>query len=304
MVEVFFLVAILCWILACPRINPGLYNRCLFRTKRELGDASELALVAEAYGGQEVSFASWRGGDEDRYGYYLHGWVLGKANSSTLILYCMGRDGDIPRRASVLSTILQSGARVFIYESAGYGKSQGRPTLDGLFKDARAALKYAQEELLGDAKLILYGQSIGTILSCYLLRFVRPAGLILKSGFTGLERVAKDRLPIMRIYPSVCFPFMGDDLREVLTGCHIPTLIIHGKCDRMVDWQQAVEMFTRADGFKRLILLPNSRHGFMPAEDQELFGRAIGEFVAYTESGFPDSGSTVDGLTRPISAAL
>lgn len=272
MITFIFLLAI--WVLLCPRLCRPLYERLLFRPNHELGDKTEFQLIVSLYGGQRYNIRNSRG-------HCLRSFMLGQSTKGSKILfYCMGRDGDIERRTRTLSLLLESGLPVFIFEPAGFGESEGRPTLAGFVEDASAALDFVIQTLGFDIRqIVIYGESLGSLSVAFLLRRAKPAAVIIKSGFTSLERVVKDRIPFMRAYPSWMFYKTTAPLSQILRNAAAPVLIVHGAGDRMVKPVQAREIYEAIEEPKKLIILPESRHGFMSATDERTFARLVTEFV-------------------------
>jgi len=257
----------------------------LFRTKRELGDKREFEQMIINYGGCRYLIRNSRGKS-------LRAFMLGEPERDSMILfYCMGRDGDIERRTKGLSLLLEAGLPVFIFESSGYGESEGRPTLPGYLQDASEACHYLIDSLgYHPGQLVIYGESLGSVAAAQLLSRLRPAGVVIKSGFTSLERMVKDRMPFLRSYPSWMFCNMGSDLRGALRAAAVPVLIVHGLADRMVKHTQAQEIFQSINEPKELVILPESRHGFMSAADEITFAEAVARFV-FELSGVSTSAS-------------
>tara|TARA_B100000745_G_scaffold278356_1_gene209351 strand:- start:48 stop:284 length:237 start_codon:yes stop_codon:yes gene_type:complete len=58
------------------------------------------------------------------------------------------------------------GVNVFIFDYRGYGKSEGKPSERGVYRDAEAAIKYLQNRPDVDSKCIIYfGRSLGAAIA-------------------------------------------------------------------------------------------------------------------------------------------
>lgn len=267
-------VAFLIWLCLSPRIAPVLYNRFLFHPGKERGDRDELIAVAMKFNGKERFFVNSRGAR-------IHTFSFGDITGKTPVLfYSMGKDGDIARRAETISLLMESGASLFIYEYAGYGDSEGRPTYKGLLSDAQDAYDFLTGALKTDpASVVFYGESLGAAISCWLLGRRRPRGVILKSGFASLTRVAREKFAFLRLYPDWLFPQPLLDSARALRANPLPTLVIHGAGDRMIGSHHPRLLIESAKGLKALVDLPDSRHSFMSDADKKAFSRAIASFL-------------------------
>ena len=268
------LAALILWICLSPRIAPFLYNRFLFHPGRERGNPEDLRALARCSDGCEHFFNNGRG-------HRLHAWFFGQNSSDNfVILYSMGKDGDIARRAETLAQLLDSGAAVFVYEYGGYGVSEGRPSLPGILNDAVAAYDYLTHRLgIREDRVVLYGESLGGAVSAWLVMQRRAAAIILKSAFASLESIAKYRLFFLRLYPSFLFPTPCLDNARAVRVALVPTLIVHGQGDRMIPLSHARFLHESATGPSQLLLLPESRHSFMSDADKVRFRDGIADFI-------------------------
>ena len=80
-------------------------------------------------------------------GVRLHGWFF-KAGEPTLIFF-HGNAGNIAERGPTAAGLAKRGVSVFVFDWRGYGKSEGRPSESGLFRDALAAYDYTKARTHG-----------------------------------------------------------------------------------------------------------------------------------------------------------
>lgn len=147
----------------------------IFLPRRELdGNPSERGLPFE-----DVSF---RAGD----GTSLHGWFLPGKGRGTL-LFCHGNAGNISHRLDSLEIFHRLGLSVFIFDYRGYGKSEGKPTEEGVYSDAEGAWRHlAEDRKIPAGEIVIFGRSLGGAVAAQAAERFRPAGLILESTFTSL----------------------------------------------------------------------------------------------------------------------
>ena len=93
----------------------------------------------------------------------VHGWFLSApAPASVTVLLLHGNAGNISHRFEKLAVLRNLGADVLIVDYRGYGRSSGRPTETGTYRDADAAYEYlVQARGIDPRRLVLYGESLG-----------------------------------------------------------------------------------------------------------------------------------------------
>ncbi len=268
--ETIVLVFALAWLLLSPRLAPGLYMRFLLRPDKNCGSPEDKQSLL-ALGGEEFYFLNEKG--KRLRGFYFAGDPE-KSQSSSLILYSMGNDGDIEKRASILAVLLRTGVSLFIYEYSGFGKSQGKPTLKNAICDAQDAFDFVVERFNKKSEeIVLYGESLGGAISARLLSKRSAGALILKSSFSSLARISRELCIWLRIYPSILLPLM--DTGKKLQSVVVPVLIIHGHEDRKINWRHAQTLYGNCPANRTLLWLPNSRHAFMTEADEVIFFNGV-----------------------------
>mgnify|MGYP000086801206 CR=1 FL=1 len=177
-------------------------------------------------------------------GVQLHGWFVPAANARGTLLYCHGNAGNIGHRLDMIKTFNQLKLNVFIFDYRGYGKSQGRPSEEGLYRDAAAAYEY----LLGrggiDAeKIVFYGESIGANVSIKLASRVQPAALIAHGGFSSALDMGRTLFPWLPVKWIITIKY---DAAEKIKDVHAPKLIIHSRDDEVVPFKLGRKIFDAA----------------------------------------------------------
>ncbi|XGW25082.1 hypothetical protein V3C99_006475, partial [Haemonchus contortus] len=131
------------------------------------------------------------------------------------------------------------GCNVFSYDYSGYGCSTGRPSEKNLYADITAAFETLKTKFGVPAdRVILYGQSIGTVPSVDLASREEVAALILHSPLMSGMRVAfpgTQRTWCCDAFPSI----------EKVPRVKCPTLVIHGTDDEVIDFSHGVSIYER-----------------------------------------------------------
>ncbi len=256
-----------------PRLSPGLYTGRLFRPyafPEGTWDVLEVNGIA-----RQDCYFSGPGSPQ------LHGWFFDKPGAKKTIMFSHGNTGNLTGRLNLVRLLLETGSSVFIYDYSGYGRSKGVPTIQGICKDGVVAFDYLiQERGLKPTDIVLYGESLGTAVSCEIAAERSCSGLVLQSGFSSLRKIGQETVPIMKIYPQVLFPkpFLNA-VERVASRTGYPLLIIHGSKDQVVPFSHAEEVYAAASEPKRFVQLPDCAHSDIWCTSPETFVSELKEFI-------------------------
>jgi fermentation-respiration switch protein FrsA (DUF1100 family) len=195
-------------------------------------------------------------------GLRLHGWFVPRDGARTTLLVLHGNGGNIGHRVEWIEMLHRAGAHVLIFDYRGYGRSEGEPFEEGLYRDGRAA--YAWWTAAGGRKgekLALIGESLGGAVAVELAARSQVAGLIVQSSFTNAWDMAKTIFPIGLLQPlaGVRFDSAG---RVASIGC--PKLFIHGDVDEIVPFRLGKRLFELAAAPKDFYAVSGARHNDLP----------------------------------------
>lgn len=265
-------LALTLYIALAPRLAKPLYRPLLFRPDilpEDLGDAP----IIDGIAGRDINFRA-------RNGKVLHGWFFSNRASRYLIHFSHGNAGNIVDRTDLVRLLLKAGASVFIYDYQGYGKSEGRPDLPDVCHDAEAAYDYlVKEEEISPDRIVLYGESLGASVACYLSSQRACAGLIMQSGFSSLRRIAGEEYPFLRWYPRWLYPVPPLDSIEILKKPHPPVLIAHGVHDIVIPYQHGEELFDEAIEPKFFVKLSDCAHSDIASVAPDQYIEEIRQFL-------------------------
>jgi fermentation-respiration switch protein FrsA (DUF1100 family) len=264
---------IVLYIVLSPRVSPGLYAKKLFRTKHNLGDSARLKAYA-TYVNRRVSFKA-------NDGNMMRGWYFENKVSPYVYLVHQGNSGDIARHMDIIELLLESGASVFIYEPRGFGKSGGKATIDHWLEDGVTAYDYVVDSLKYTAdQIVLFGISLGTTAATYCSTQRKAAGVVLQSGFASLQKIAKQEVPFLRIYPSFLFGHKLDNMYVVTQPGHPIILFVHGLKDDFIPPDHTREMYFAATDPKSVLYLPLSNHTEVFPTDRKTYLETLTLFLA------------------------
>ncbi|HTG15793.1 MAG TPA: alpha/beta hydrolase [Blastocatellia bacterium] len=200
-------------------------------------------------------------------GVRLHGWYCTphrKSNGSVVpvsaemtLLWFHGNAGNISYRYEMIQAMMQLAVRVFIIDYRGYGKSEGKPTEQGLYLDARAAWDYlVAERNVAPTGIIIFGKSLGGAPAVDLATQVDPAGLIVQSSFTSAADMAAAVLPFL---PAAFLHTRMDSLGKI-ARVRCPKLFIHSRADEVVPYELGRRLYEAAPEPKQFYEVNGASH--------------------------------------------
>ncbi len=213
---------------------------------------------------QEADWAAqWRLPLEDVWfeaadGVRLHGWWVEAPDSPAVLLWCHGNAGNIIHRLENLAELNRRGLSVFIFDYRGYGRSGGRPSEEGLYRDAEAAYDtLIRTGRASSDRLVLFGQSLGAAVAGDLATRRKAAGLILETPFPSVRDVVRTYYGPMPLHWLLRSRY---DLRRRLRQVQIPLLIIHGDQDEVLPLALGRAVYDAALPPKDFYLIHGARH--------------------------------------------
>ena len=132
-------------------------------------------------------------------GVKIHGWRIGAGTDEEwMTLYFHGNAGNISHRIDHIEAITAAGSHLFIIDYRGYGKSEGSPSEEGIYRDADAAYRYVRDQGYGPAQIVMHGESLGTAVAVDLASRqpcagVRPRSALPFGEFRRSVYFARDR---------------------------------------------------------------------------------------------------------------
>jgi pimeloyl-ACP methyl ester carboxylesterase len=200
-------------------------------------------------------------------GVKLHGWYcephrnvggeLARVPANMVLLWFHGNAGNLSHRYDMIRMLMKIPVNIFIIDYRGYGKSEGAPSEQGLYADARAAWDYlTRERDIAQERIIIFGKSLGGVAAIDLASKVEAAGLIVQSSFTSASDMAAAILPI---YPSF-FLRTKMDSKGKISNVHCPKLFIHSRADEVVPYELGRKLFEAAREPKQFYEVERAPH--------------------------------------------
>ena len=110
-----------------------------------------------------------------------------------------GNAGSIAGRGGHVQPWLEAGYGALLLSYRGYGGSEGRPTEDRLYADARAAIAYVLAQGVAPDRLVLYGESLGTGVAVKMAVEHDVAAVVLEAPFTSAVDVGAEAYWILPV---------------------------------------------------------------------------------------------------------
>ena len=174
---------------------------------------------------------------------------------SGTILYCHGNGGNVSQMLSWAEKMRsQFQCNVFVFDYAGYGKSEGKPTAPGVIDDGLAALTYLhRQEGIPIDQMILYGQSLGGSVAIDLASKHEVKGLIIESSWTSLGELGREKLPFI---PAEYLLWEQLSSIKKIGDVRCPVFISHGRADRVIPFSQGERLYEAANEPKTFYIPP------------------------------------------------
>ncbi|EEB18888.1 protein bem46, putative [Pediculus humanus corporis] len=190
------------------------------------------------------------------------------SSKAPTLLFFHGNAGNVGHRLQNMVGLYQSlHCNIVMLEYRGYGLSQGIPSEEGIYMDARAALDFiSSRQDFNHKEIILFGRSLGGAvaidLTCNLLYSQKIWCLIVENSFTSIPDMARILLGwrILRKLPLVFYKskFLS---KSKINQVKVPTLFVSGLSDSLVPSRMMKELYDECSSeHKKLVEFPNGTH--------------------------------------------
>lgn len=212
---------------------------------------------------------------ESEDGIQIHAFWLPVENSDVAILFLHGNGGNASYSLLSSFEMVRLGASVLVLDYRGYGLSEGTPTEEGVYQDARAGLAYLTDvQGFPENRIIIFGQSLGGAVAVDLAQDRKLGGLILVSTFESVANLAKTRVPFADLFLSDRF-----DSGQKIARLRAPVLFLHGDRDGTVPIASGRSLFERAPEPKNFVIVKGAGHNNMADIGGRFYWNQIDQFI-------------------------
>ncbi len=191
-------------------------------------------------------------------GVKLHAWFAPAESAKATLLLSHGNGGNISYRYLLMRSLQRRQFNVLMYDYRGYGRSEGTPGEEGIYKDGRAYFDYVLTLPEVDRqKIILWGTSLGGAVATDVATHRPAAGLILESTFTSGQDVARILYPFLPVGPLMRSKF---NTIEKIKTLHLPLLVMHGELDEILPIGLGRRLYASANDPKEFYEISGARH--------------------------------------------
>lgn len=220
---------------------------------------------------------------EDHYfetgdGVRIHAWLFRAADrNAPLLIWLHGNGGNITNRAPMAAEFARRGAAVLLVEWRGYGRSEGRPTESGLYRDALAAHDYATAKLgFAADRIVPYGESLGGPYAAYMAKERRVRAVVIENSFSSLADLGN------ALYAPIPLGWTAPRAMTTtrwLNRAGVPVLVMHGRRDNVIPFALGQKLYDGLTVPKEMLVSESASHSEIPAVEPERYYATVLRFI-------------------------
>lgn len=203
----------------------------------------------------------------------LIAWHVPPRGPKPVVLYFQGNAGASNLRAERFAWLTADGTGLLALSYRGYGGSSGKPTEDGLIRDALAAYDFAAARYPAK-RIVLWGESLGTAIAIALAAERTVGGVMLDAPFTSAAAIGAAAYPFAPVRWLIKDKFRSD---QRIARVSAPLLVLHGERDRVIPIRFGERLFALAREPKRMVRFPNGEHADLDGHGAP---KVVKEFLA------------------------
>jgi len=213
-------------------------------------------------------------------GVKLHGWFIPAPNAVATWLWFHGNAGNLSHRLDNIQRLKPLNLNIFIFDYRGYGRSEGEPDEQGIYKDSKAAYKKVLEmDTVSVDSLFFFGRSLGGICAVETAMNYPARGLILESVFTNSADMSKQVLPFIPLGWAIRSKL---NAIEKIPHLKLPKLFLHGTRDEIVPYALGRKLFEQAGDPKSFYPIEGAGHNDTYILGGAGYYEALGRFITET----------------------
>src|ERR1700680_2196173 len=183
-------------------------------------------------------------------------WHVPAKPRYAVVLYFPGNGDFLAGCVSRFRDVTSDGTGLVALSYRGYAGSSGRPSEQGLLRDAAAAYAFTAARYSAD-RIVLWGFSLGSGVAVALAAEEPIGRLILEAPYTSTSDIAGAMLPFVPVGLLMKDQFHSDQRIAKVTA---PLLVMHGERDQAIPIRFGERLYALAPGPKRFVRFPEGGH--------------------------------------------
>jgi fermentation-respiration switch protein FrsA (DUF1100 family) len=215
----------------------------------------------------------------------VHGWFIPAGIPASdrpppTIVHFHGNAENIAPYSVLGRLTRNAGFNLLLVDYRGYGRSSGRPSEAGIYRDGEAALRFLRSRPgIDTGRIIVWGRSIGACVAVHLAASDDGiAGLVLESSFTTARELLWHGGAIV-LYPLSFLATYRFDQKSKIAGVTAPVLFVHGTDDRIAPFRLGRRLHDLAPGPKTFLTIEGGGHNDLLARHADTVWSGVREFV-------------------------
>jgi fermentation-respiration switch protein FrsA (DUF1100 family) len=173
------------------------------------------------------------------------------------VLFLHGNGANMAAHLASVDWLPAAGYGVLVVDYRGYGRSSGSPSIEGVHRDARAALRYlAARPDVDRRRIVVFGQSLGASLAIDVTAELRDEvpvrALIADSAFSDFRDITREKLGSAWLtWPfqwlgALTVPDEPSPVKEIRRLDGMPVLLVAGDADDVVPVGESIRLYHAA----------------------------------------------------------
>ena len=184
-------------------------------------------------------------------------WLPPPDAAAPVALYLHGNGANLDARAARLQALREDGLGVLAISWRGYGGSAGEPSEAGWKQDALAGYQELRRRGVAPARILLYGESLGSQLALMLAAEQPVGALLLDSSFDSALSLAQQHYRLLPLAWLMRDPHRADLAAPQLK---LPVLQVHCARDSISPLVHAERLQTLLGQRSELLVLDDQCH--------------------------------------------
>lgn len=201
-----------------------------------------------------------------RDGTALAGWFIPAADvadpraAKGTVVHFHGNAQNMSAHWQFVDWLPRRGFNLFVFDYRGYGASQGRPGIKGVFEDSNSALDYVRSRKDVDPeRLLVFGQSLGGTNAIAAVGAGNRQGVkavAIEATFYSYSSIASEKF----IGAGWLLSDAYSAGRHIADLAPIPLLLMHGTADPVIPFHHGARLYDQAKDPKTLLRIEGGGH--------------------------------------------